>query len=394
MVLGVPKERLEGEKRVAALPETVARYVEMGFRVLVEASAGEGVFRSDAEYAAAGAEVVPDAETLYRRSDVVLKVKGPCLDPRTGRHEVELLREGSILVCFLHPAAPMNHEMVRMLCERNVTSFTMDGIPRISRAQPMDALTSMSTVTGYKAVLMAAEALPRFVPLMGTAVGAIQPARALVVGAGVVGLQAIATARRLGAVVTAVDIRPEARREAGSLKGTRVAGFEVPEALALGEGGYARALPEEWLAKERDFLAGLFRETDLAILSALVPGEVAPVLVTEEMLAAMRPGSVIVDVSIDQGGNCSATELGHVKVSRGVTIYGTANIPGSMAVDATWLYATNLLRYVENLFHGGLDSPDFDDEIVRATLVTRGGKIRHAGTLKAMGLPAVPEPAR
>lgn len=394
MIIGIPKETLEGERRVAALPETAARYAEMGFRVVVESSAGEGIFRTDAEYAAAGAEVVPDAETVYGRSDVILKVKGPAVDPRTGKHEAELLREGTILVAFLHPAAPANHAAIRMLRDRNVTSFTMDGIPRISRAQPMDALTSMSTITGYRAVLMAAESLPRFVPPMSTAVGTIQPARVLVVGAGVVGLQAIATGRRLGAAVTAVDIRPEARRSAGSLKGTRVAGFEVPEDLAVGDGGYARALPEAWIERERELLTGLVAESDIIVLSALVPGEVAPVLITEEMLAGARPGSVVVDVSIDQGGNCAVTELGHEKTFRGVKVCGTANIPGSMAVDATWLYAANLLHYVENLFKRGPAPPDLGDEIARASLVTHDRRIHHEGATKAMGLWRAAEPVR
>jgi NAD(P) transhydrogenase subunit alpha len=394
MILGIPKETLEGERRVAALPETVARYAQLGFRVRVESKAGEGVFRTDAEYAAAGAEVVPDAETVFCRSDVVLKVKQPCVSPKSGKHEAEMLREEAILIAFLHPAAPANHATVRTLRDRNITSFTMDGIPRISRAQPMDALTSMSTITGYRAVLMASESLPRFVPIMSTAVGTIQPARVLVVGAGVVGLQAIATAKRLGAAVTAVDIRPEARREAGSLKGTKVAGFEVPAELAMGEGGYARALPEAWIQRERDLLRRLAAEADIIILSALVPGEVAPVLITEEMLGGVRPGSVVVDVSIDQGGNCAVTELGHEMTLHGVKVLGTANIPASMAVDATWLYATNLLRYVENLFKGGSAAPDLDDEIVRASLVTRDRRILHEGALKAMGLGRPAEPVR
>ncbi len=385
MILGIPKEILEGERRVAALPEHVARYVAMGFKVLVEASAGAGVFRTDAEYAAAGAEIAADFREIFDKADVVLKVKQPHMSEKAGKSEAELLREGSILVTFLHPAAPANHDMVRKLRDRNITSFTMDGIPRVSRAQAMDALTSMSTITGYKSVLIAAYHYPRFVPLMGTAMGMIQAARVLVVGAGVVGLQAVATARRLGAVVTAVDIRPEARKEAGSLKGTKIAGFEVPEELAIGEGGYARALPPEWLARERDLLRTAAKEADIIILSALVPGEVAPVLITRDMVRSMRPGSVIVDVSVDQGGNCEATQAGHEILVNDVFVCGTANIPGSMAVDASYLYAGNVLNYVENLFKKGAGIIDFEDDIVRHSLVTRGGRILHKGALKAMG---------
>lgn len=385
MVIGVPREILNEERRVAALPETVEKYVAMGFTVLVEASAGRGVFRSDAQYAAAGARIVPDAPTLYEQSDVVLKVKQPCHNHQVGRHEAQMLRSGAILIAFLHPAAPPNHDMVRMLRDRNVTAFTMDGIPRISRAQPMDALTSMSTITGYRSVLIAAGHFPRFIPMIGTAMGTIQPAQILIVGTGVVGLQAIATARRLGGVIKAVDIREEARREAGSLKGTQVVGFEVPAELAHGEGGYAKALPADWLERERELLRSIVPQTDIIILSALVPGEVAPVLITQDMVRSMKPGSVIVDVSIDQGGNCEVTVPGRETTVHDVYVCGTANIPGSMAIDATWLYAHNLLHYVENLFKDGPGRLNLEDEIVRHSLVTMGGRILHAGALKAMG---------
>ncbi|HOW68986.1 MAG TPA: NAD(P) transhydrogenase subunit alpha [Phycisphaerae bacterium] len=384
MIIGVPKEILEEEKRVAALPETVKKYTAMGFEVLVETLAGKGVFRADSEYAAAGAKIVADAKTLFDRADVVLKVKQPHFNKAAGKSEAEMLRPGTILITFLHPAAPPNHGMIKTLRDRNVTAFTMDGIPRISRAQTMDALTSMSTVTGYRSVLIAAGHFPRFIPMIGTAIGVIQPAQVLVIGAGVVGLQAIAAAKRLGGVVKAFDIRPEARREAGSLKGTQVVGFEVPEELALGEGGYAKALPTEWLDRERAALRNIVPQVDIIILSALIPGEVAPVLITEEMVRSMRPGSVIVDVSIDQGGNCAVTTPGRETVVNDVFVCGTANIPGSMAVDASWLYAHNMLHYVENLFKDGPGRLNMDDEIVRHSLVTKEGKILHQGALKAM----------
>jgi len=387
MIIGIPKEVLNEEKRVAALPETVAKYVDMGFRVLVESGAGMGVFRPDEQYAQAGAEIVADAARLYA-ADMVLKVKQPTHHPGTGLHEARMLREGCVLVTFLHPAAPANHDMIRMLRDRRIVSFTMDGIPRISRAQSMDALTSMSTVTGYRSMLIAASHFPRFVPMIGTAIGTTQPAQVLVIGAGVVGLQAIATAKRLGAVVKAIDIRAEARREAGSLKGTQVAGFEVPEGMACGEGGYARALPPEWLERERALLRSLVPDVDIIILSALVPGEVAPILITADMVAAMKPGSVIVDVSIDQGGNCEVTLPGRETLIHDVYVCGTANIPGSMAVDATWLYAHNMLSYVQNLLPDGPGPLNLEDEIVRHSLVTIEGRIVHRGALKAMGEPA------
>ena len=384
MKIGIPKEILEGERRVAALPETVGKYVKMGFEVAVETAAGAGVYRSDSDYEKAGAHVISDTEELLVQSDLTLKVKQPCFNGTVGKHEVEMLREGSMLITFLHPAAPGNHEMIRMLRDKDITSFTMDGIPRISLAQKMDALTSMSTVTGYRCVVLAAAQLPRFAPMIGTAIGTIKPANFLIVGTGIVGLQAIATAKRLGAVVKAVDIREEARKEAASL-GVKVAGFEAPGDLAHGEGGYAKALPPEWLRKEREALTPLVKESDGVILSALVPGEVAPVLVTEEMLTSMQPGSVIVDVSIDQGGNCAVTTTGEISVRNDVTVCGVANIPGSMPVHASWLYANNLYHYMENLFKNGIDVPDFKDEIVKHSLVTYQGKIVHEGALKAMG---------
>jgi NAD(P) transhydrogenase subunit alpha len=278
--------------------------------------------------------------------------------------------------------------MVRKLRDRHITSFTMDGIPRTSRAQRMDALTSMSTVTGYRAVLIAAQHLPRFVPMIGTAIGSVKPASVLVVGTGVVGLQAIATAKRLGAVVKAWDIREAARTEAISL-GAKVAGFQVPQNLAIAEGGYAKLLPAEWLAKEQEAIADVVADSDVVILSALVPGALAPIIVTRAAVGRMRPGSVIVDVSIDQGGNCELTRAGQEIVDHDVCISGLQNIPGRMAMHATWLYAHNMFHYVDNLFKKVPGSPDLDDDIVRASLVTMRGRILYGPALDAMGERAV-----
>lgn len=384
MLVGIPKEILPSERRVAATPETVAKYLKMGFEVVVESGAGAGIFASDEEYEKAGARILDNVEELFAKADLILKVKQPYFNSKVGKTEVDMMREGGALITFLHPATPSNHEMIRGLRDKNITSFTMDGIPRTSRAQRMDALTSMSTVTGYKSVLMAASYLPKFMPMIGTAIGAIQPAKALMIGAGVVGLQAIATAKRLGGVVEAVDIRENARTAAASL-GAKVVGFETPAALALGEGGYAKALPSEWVEKEREAIAPHVEEADIIILSALVLGEIAPVLITEEMVAKKKPGSVIVDVSIDQGGNCALTESGTTVEKHGVIICGVANIPGSMPVHSSWLYANNMYYYVENLFKNGLDQFDMEDDIVKHSLVTHQGKIVFAGALKAMG---------
>ena len=378
----ITKESLPGERRVAALPETVRKYIDAGFAVDVETDAAEGVYVADSAYEEAGARVISNTEELFAGSDLMLKVKQPCFNGRVRKHEARMLRKGSMLIAFLHPAAPANHEVIGMLRDGNITSFTMDGVPRISRAQSMDALTSMSTITGYKSVILAANMFPRFLPLLGTAIGVNPPANVLVIGAGVVGLQAIATARSLGASVSAVDIREDARKAAETL-GAVVKGFDVPADLAVGSGGFTLRLPSEWLQKERLALADLVKRSDIVILSALVPGEVAPVLLTEPMVSAMKPGSVIVDVSIDQGGNCELTRMGETIVSHEITVCGVANIPGSVPVLATQLYAANLLHYVRNLIPSGT-SINWEDDIVRHSLVTHKGKIVHEGTLKAM----------
>jgi H+-translocating NAD(P) transhydrogenase subunit alpha len=384
MRIGIPREILQREGRVAALPETVGEYVEMGFDVLVESSAGLRVFRSDDEYADAGARIVDEPEELFSEADIILKVKQPVFNDRVGKYEVEMMREEAILVTFLHPASPSNHAMIRMLQDRKITSFTMDGIPReLSHAQKMDALTSMSTVTGYKSVLIAANNFPKFIPMIGTAIGTIMPAKILVIGAGVVGLQAIATAKRLGGAITAVDIREDARKAAESL-GVQVPGFDVPANLALGTGGYAKALPTAWLEKECAFLAPLLEEADIVIAGALVPGEVAPTLIDEKTVERMKPGSVIVDVAIDQGGNCALTVGGEDTTRHGVWICGTLNIPGSVPVHASWLYEKNMLEFVKNLFRNGVGIPEWNDEIVKHSLVTHAGMVFYDGALKAM----------
>lgn len=384
MIIGVPKEILEREHRVAALPEEVTAYVDMGFEVLVETGAGEGALVSDADYAAAGATIVPSAKEVFDRSDVVIKVKQPHFNAITGVSEEYMVREGGMLITFLHPAAPSNHGIIRTLRDRKVTSLTMDGIIRIPRAKSMDALSSMSLVTGYKSIILAAAALPKFVGPIETPMGTTEPAEVLVIGAGIVGMQAIKTARQLGATVKVFDIREGSRNEAAAL-GAEIVGFEMPADLVYDEVGSAEALPSDWLARERDALKTLVPSADIVILSVLVPGEMAPVLITDEMVASMKPGSVIVDVSVDQGGNCEATVPAEVREVHGVTVMGYINIPGSVPIHSSWLYAKNMLEFVRNLFKNGPGEPDWDDEIVKHALVTRDGAIVHEGALHAMG---------
>ena len=384
LTIGVPKEILAGERRVSATPETVGQFVKRGAKVLVEAGAGLGAFFSDEAYQQAGATLC-EVKEVYAGADLILKVKEPQFHEKLSIHETDLLRSGQVLITFLHPASPGNHKMVRNLAKKGVTSLTLDSIPRISRAQSMDALTSMSTVAGYKGLLMAANQIPKFLPLMGTAVGMIQPGQVLVIGAGVAGLQAIATAKRMGAVVYAADIRPDAREQAQSL-GARIVDLGIPKELAIGEGGYAKHLTPEWLEKEREALKATVASSDILITSALVPGKEAPILITEEMVKSMKPGSVIVDISIDQGGNCALTEGGVVKEHHGVIVGGTKNIPGTMPTSSTDMFSKNVLHFVDNIVDDGKIKLNLDDVIVKETLVTRNGSVVHQGALESMRL--------
>jgi len=384
LIIGVPKEIMAEEGRVALLPQQVEELSKRGYRVMVESGAGIGSFIEDSAYLEVGAEIVSDVRELYKKAEVVLKVKELLFNDKIGEHEIFMMREGTVLVTFIHPAAPANHAMVRQLCERGITAFSMDAIPRISRAQAMDALSSMSTAAGYKATIMAANRLPKFIPMIGTAVGATPPANFLVVGTGVAGLQAMATAKRLGAVVSCVDILATAR-EAGRSLGAKDVGWDVPKEIAEGEGGYAKALSSEWLKKEQEALASLAKETDVIILSALVPGEQAQVLITADTVSSMKPGAVIVDISIDQGGNCELTEGGkEITLDNGVTINGYKNMPGRMPAHASMLYSKNICNFFLNLYKGDSGKMDLKDEINKEALVTHEGKILHQGTLKAI----------
>mgnify|MGYP000888379983 CR=1 FL=1 len=385
MIVGIPKEIMPEENRVSATPETVTKMIEDGLSVLVEKGAGIGSFYHDHEYAQAGAEIVATAREVFDRSQVILKVKEPQYNTNYCKNEADLMHEGQLLITFIHPASPVNHEMVKRLAANGVTSLTLDGIPRISRAQSMDALTSMSTCAGYKGILMAANKLPKFVPNISTAVGMIKPINALIIGAGVGGLQALATAKRLGAQTFAADIRPAAAEQAMSL-GAKVIDTCVPDEAAVGEGGYALQLSEEYLEIEREALAPHLEKMDIIFLSALIPGKVAPILITEEMVKTMKPGSVIVDISIDQGGNCEITPPGKTEVKHHVTCIGIKNIPGLLPQSATWMFSRNINNLLHYLCKDGEVVLDYEDEIVKSALTTHNGKIVHSGTIEAMGI--------
>lgn len=385
MTIGIPKEIMQGEARVAATPETVNKFCNVGIKVLLEKGAGNGSHFYDNQYAEMGAELVDDPRELFERTDLILKVKEPLFNEQIGKHEVEMMHSGQYLITFIHPASPVNHEMVKKLAKAAVTAMTLDGVPRISRAQSMDALTSMSTCAGYKGMIMATDDLSYFLPQMFTAVGMVKPANVLVVGTGVAGLQALATAKRLGAVTHAMDIRPAAIEQAKSL-GAKVIETGVPAEIAVGNGGYAKKLSEEWIQHEREELKKVLKEMDIVFLSALIPGKVAPILITEEMVKEMKKGSVIVDISIDQGGNCEITPAGKKEVKHHVTIAGIKNIPALIPTSSTWMFAQNVFNLVNYLVKEGRFTLDLNDEITRSILVTCDGEVVHEGAREAMGL--------
>lgn len=385
LTIGIPKEIMKGEARVAATPETVAKFVSDGFKVFVQENAGVGALYHDEEYARSGATIVQNPKEIYEQAHIILKVKEPQMNTELGVHEVDLMHSGQYLITFIHPASPVNHDMVRRLAERGVIGLTLDGVPRISRAQNLDALTSMSTCAGYKGILMAANDLASFMPMMGTAVGMIPPAKALVIGVGVAGLQALATAKRLGCVTYATDIRPAAIEQAQSL-GAKVVDLGVPAELAVAEGGYANTLPESVLAQERSKIMEVIKDMDIVFCSALIPGKIAPILITEDMVKQMKKGAVIVDISIDQGGNCEITPAGTREVKHGVILEGIKNIPGMLPKSSTWMFAQNMYNLVKYLVKDGAVHLDMNDEICAKILVTQDGKIVHSGTLEAMGI--------
>jgi NAD(P) transhydrogenase subunit alpha len=386
MIIGVPKEIMQGENRVAAIPETVKKMVDKGFSVLFEKGAGMGSHYMDEAYEEAGAELVQDAEEVFARANVILKVKEPLFNTEKNRHELDMMHEGQYLITFLHPASPANHEMVRHMAARGIIGLTLDGVPRISRAQTMDALSSMSACAGYKGMIMGINDISKFVPFVTSAVGRLKPATVFVIGTGVAGLRALATAKGLGATVYSADIRPEANRNAVSL-GAIVVDTGVPEDIAVSADGlHANQLSDEWLKVERKRLKETIIKSDIVFCSALVQGRVAPVLITEDMVKEMQPGSVIVDISIDQGGNCEITTPGAVETKHRVIIQGIKNIPGMLSTSSTIMFSRNIYNLLDYLIKEGKIFLNMSDEIVSSIIVTQNGKIVHEGTLEAMEL--------
>lgn len=386
MIIGIPKEIMHDERRVSAIPETVAAMVKSGNTVLFEKGAGIGSFYKDEAYEQAGAVLIDDVAEIFEKAEVILKVKEPLFNEKLGKHEVELMHKGQYLITFIHPASPVNHEMVKTMAEKGIIGLTLDGIPRISRAQNMDALSSMSTCAGYKGMLMAADILPKFCPMIGSAVGMIKPSTAFVIGTGVAGLRAVATAKSLGAVVYSADIRPDANEQAKSL-GARIVDTGVPVEIAVSaDGKHANKLSEEWLAKERANLAPMVANADIVFCSALLLGKKAPLLITEEMVASMKPGSTIVDISIDQGGNCAITPAGKIESKHDVVVQGIKNIPGLLPTSSTYMFSHNIYNLLAYLTKDNKIVLDREDEIVSSILVCIEGELVHAGAKEAMGL--------
>ncbi|MBI4364826.1 MAG: Re/Si-specific NAD(P)(+) transhydrogenase subunit alpha [Candidatus Latescibacteria bacterium] len=377
MKVGIPKEIGVNERRVAVTPDSVRQIKAAGYEVLVESGAGAGIQVADSAFQEAGASVVQGTADLWSRSEIVLKIQPPQQNQSLNLHEANLLAEGSTLICMLRPLG--NPDIARMLAQRRVTSFSMDMMPRTTRAQRMDALSSMSTIAGYKAVLMAADSSPRLFPMLVTAAGTIAPSRVLIVGAGVAGLQAIATARRLGAVVEAYDVRPAVKEEVESLGATFV-GPPLSKEETQDAQGYAKALSPEAQRKGLEMLRARIKQADVVITTARVPGLPAPKLISDEDVAGMKPGSVIVDLAADMGGNCAATQAGTTVVRHNVTIHGPVRLANTVPIHATQMYSKNITSFLLHITKDGKLNLDWNDDITSGTCVTRDGQIVHPGT--------------
>jgi NAD(P) transhydrogenase subunit alpha len=383
MIVGVPKESYPGERRVALAPSAVAGLAKNGMEVVVETGAGAAAGYPDAEYAGKGARMVAQRAEVFALADIVVQVLCYGSNDQTGQADVPLLRPNQILAGFLRPFGAL--EPLQEIAGRNVTAFAVELMPRTTRAQSMDALSSMGTICGYKAVLIAADTLPRIFPMLTTAAGTIVPSRVFVIGAGVAGLQAIATARRLGALVSAYDLRPAVKEQVQSLGG-RFVDLPLEAKDAEDAGGYARAQDETFYQRQREVLARVVAESEVVISAAVIPGKKSPILITADMVRSMSPGSVIVDLAAERGGNCELTRAGEDIVAHGVTIIGRFNLASSVPYHASQLYSRNLTAFLLHAIRDGKLRPD-DDEIIRDTLVTRGGEIVHRRVREFFSLP-------
>ncbi|MCX8081418.1 MAG: Re/Si-specific NAD(P)(+) transhydrogenase subunit alpha [Bacteroidia bacterium] len=370
MQLGIPKESKPGEKRVSVTPDVVKDFIKKGYEVLVESGAGSGASFSDQNYKDAGAQIC-DKATVFK-SDAVLKINPPSSE------EVEAMKSGAVLISLMYHLS--NPSLVEACCRKGISAFSLDAIPRISRAQKMDVLSSQANLAGYKAVLMAANTIGKILPMMTTAAGTIRPCKVVIFGAGVAGLQAIATAKRLGAVVEVTDIRPETKEQVESLGGKFIE-VKGDESIKI-EGGYVKNVSEEFLKKQQELVAKHVKEADIVITTALIPGKKAPLLVTEEMVSSMRPGSVIVDMAVEQGGNVAGSELNKVVVKNGVHIIGEGNLPSLLPTNASELFAKNIQAFLYHLSDSKSFKWEVEEEITKGSLIVRDGKVVHPSLLQ------------
>jgi len=384
MIVGVPREIFPGERRVALVPGVIANLKKSGLDVVLEENAGFEAGYPDADYVAKGAKILTDRGEVFRTADIVIQVLCYGSNDKTGKADVPLYRRDQILIGFLRPLGAL--ETLQDIARAGVTSFAVELMPRTTRAQSMDALSSMGTICGYKAVLIAADTLPRLFPMMTTAAGTVTPGRVFVIGAGVAGLQAIATARRLGAVTSAYDMRPAVKEQVQSL-GARFVELPLEAKDAQDAGGYARAQDETFYNRQRELLTRVVAENDVVITAAVIPGKKSPVLITRDMVAGMAPGSVIIDLAAERGGNCELTKMGEKVVENGVTIIGWLNLANGVPHDASQMYARNITAFLANLVKDGKARVDADDDIIRSTLLTRGGEIINPRVREFFSLP-------
>jgi H+-translocating NAD(P) transhydrogenase subunit alpha len=386
MIVGVPRESFPGELRVALTPAVVPSLAKAGLEVVVEAGAGVRAGYPDANYVSKGAKILAQRAEVFRAADIIVQVLCYGSNDKSGKDDLPLFRRDQILIGFLRPLGSL--ETVQEIAGAGVASFSLELMPRTTRAQSMDALSSMGTICGYKAVLIAADTLPRIFPMLTTAAGTITPGRVFIIGAGVTGLQAIATARRLGAVTSAYDMRPAAKEQVHSL-GARFVELPIEATDAQDAGGYARAQGEDFYRRQRELLARVVAESDVVITAAVIPGQKSPVLVTGEMVARMAPGSVIVDLASERGGNCELTKTGEVVIEHGVSIIGWINIAGRVPYHASQLYGRNLSAFLLHLVQDGKPRLNLEDEIIHSTLVTREGQIVNPRVREFYALPAL-----
>ena len=386
MIVGVPKEIYPGERRVALVPLVIPALTKAGFEVLIQTGAGVEAGYPDALYTEKGAKIAPDRQTVFAQADVVIQILCYGSNDITGAADLPLMRKGQVLIGFLRPLG--SKEAVEQIAATGVTSFSVELIPRSTRAQSMDALSSMGTICGYKAVLVAAGTLPRIFPMLTTAAGTITPARVLIIGAGVAGLQAIATSRRLGAVTSAYDLRPAAKEQVQSL-GARFVELPIEAQDAQDARGYARAQDESFYQRQRELLGKAIGESDVVITAAVIPGKQSPVLITEDMVKGMAPGSVIVDLAAERGGNCELTEAGKDVVKHGVNIMGRINLATTVPYHASQMYARNMSGFLQHLVKDGKLQLNLNDEIVRETLLTHEGEIMQPRVREFYSLPAL-----